>query len=224
MPYETLRELLTGLQRNGISDPRVLEAMARTPRDAFISDLALKEHAYADEALPIECEQTISQPFVVAYMTERLHLMPDDEVLEIGTGSGYQTAILSRLARHVYTMETHAKLHKLATERFEDLGLANISAITGDGTRGWPEPCLFERIIVTAGAAEAPEELLDQLAPCGFMVIPLGARDDQRITLITRAGERLQYQTLLPVRFVPLVPLVPEDCARIMRNEGETPD
>jgi protein-L-isoaspartate(D-aspartate) O-methyltransferase len=206
MRCETPRELLISLQRNGISDPRVLEAIARTPREAFISDYAFKEQAYADEALPIECEQTISQPFVVAYMTERLHLTPDNEVLEIGTGSGYQTAILSRLARHVYTIETHAELHRLATERFTQLGLTNITAIAGDGTRGWPEFRLFERIIVTAGAKEAPPELLDQLAPCGFMVIPLGSRDDQSITLITGNGGRMDYQTLLPVRFVPLVP------------------
>jgi protein-L-isoaspartate(D-aspartate) O-methyltransferase len=205
MRSETPRELLISLQRNGISDPRVLEAIARTPREAFISDYALKEQAYADEALPIECEQTISQPFVVAYMTERLHLTPDNEVLEIGTGSGYQTAILAGLARHVYTIETHAELHRLATERFTQLGLTNITAIAGDGTRGWPEFRLFERIIVTAGAKEAPPELLDQLAPCGFMVIPLGSRDDQSITLITRNGGRMEYQTLLPVRFVPLV-------------------
>ena len=205
MRSETLRELLISLERNGISDPRVLEAIARTPREAFISDCAFKEHAYADEALPIECEQTISQPFVVAYMTERLHLTPDNEVLEIGTGSGYQAAILSRLARHVYTIETHAELHRLATERFSQLGLSNITAIAGDGTRGWPEFRLFERIIVTAGASEAPPELLDQLAPSGFMVIPLGTRDDQRITLITRNDGRIEYQTLLPVRFVPLV-------------------
>ena len=206
MRSETLRELIIGLQRNGISDPRVLEAMARTPREAFISDCVLKEHAYADEALPIECEQTISQPFVVAYMTERLHLTPDNEVLEIGTGSGYQAAILSRLARHVYTIETHAELHRLATERFRQLGLANITAIAGDGTRGWPEFRLFERIIVTAGAEEVPNDLLDQLAPCGFMVIPLGSRYDQRITLITRCDGHTEFQALLPVRFVPLVP------------------
>ena len=206
MRSETLRELLTSLQRNGISDPNVLEAMARTPREAFISNEALKEHAYADEALPIECEQTISQPFVVAYMTERLHLTPDNDVLEIGTGSGYQAAILARLARHVYTIETHAELHRLATERFSQLGLTNITAIAGDGTRGWPEFRLFDRIIVTAGAREAPPELLDQLAPSGFMVIPLGTRYDQRITLITRNDGRIEHQTLLPVRFVPLVP------------------
>ena len=180
--------------------------MARTPREAFISDCVLKEHAYADEALPIECEQTISQPFVVAYMTERLHLTPDNEVLEIGTGSGYQAAILSRLARHVYTIETHAELHRLATERFRQLGLANITAIAGDGTRGWPEFRLFERIIVTAGAEEVPKDLLDQLAPCGFMVIPVGSRYDQRITLITRCDGHTEFQALLPVRFVPLVP------------------
>ncbi len=213
MLNETLRELLISLQRNGICDPRVLEAMARTPREEFISDSDLKEHAYADEALPIECEQTISQPFVVAYMTERLHLTPDCEVLEIGTGSGYQTAILSRLARHVYTIEMHAELHRLATGRFEKLGLANITAIVGDGTRGWPEQRLFERILVTAGAEETPKALLDQLAPRGFMVIPLGSRYDQRITLITRDGGNLEYQTLLPVRFVPLVPLAPEGSA-----------
>ncbi len=206
MRNETLRELLTGLQRNGISDPRVLEAIARTPREMFISDSALKEHAYADEALPIECEQTISQPFVVAFMTERLHLTPDNDVLEIGTGSGYQTAILSRLARHVYTIETHVELHRLAAERFARLGLTNITAIAGDGTRGWPEFRLFDRIIVTAGTEEAPKPLLDQLAPCGFMIIPLGLRDDQRVTLITRTGGRFDYQALLPVRFVPLVP------------------
>jgi protein-L-isoaspartate(D-aspartate) O-methyltransferase len=207
MYHETLRELLISLQHNGIADPRVLDAIAHTPREEFLTDPGLKEHAYADEALPIECEQTISQPFVVAYMTERLHLTPDSEVLEIGTGSGYQAAILSRLARHVFTIEVHAELNRLAMERFAKLGLTNITAIVGDGTRGWPEPRLFERIIVTAGAEETPKALLDQLAPRGFMVIPLGARYDQRITLITRDKDNLRYQTLLPVRFVPLVPL-----------------
>ncbi len=205
MRNETLQELLISLQRNGISDPQVLQAMARTPREMFISDSALKEYAYADEALPIECEQTISQPFVVAFMTERLHLTPDNEVLEIGTGSGYQAAILSRLARHVYTIETHDELHRPAVERFNELGLTNITAIAGDGTRGWPEFRRFERIIVTAGTETVPEELLDQLAPCGFMVIPLGLRDDQRVTLVTRSNGRIESQPLLPVRFVPLV-------------------
>lgn len=201
----TPRELLTGLQHNGISDPRVLEAIARTPRDMFISDEALKAHAYADEAFPIECRQTITQPFVVAFMTERLHLTPDHEVLEIGTGSGYQAAILSRLARHVYTIECHAELNRLAAERFKKLGLTNITAAVGDGSKGWPEFRLFDRIIVTAGTDEVPDELLDQLAPGGFMVIPLGPLDSQRVTLVTRTGGHLEYQPLLPVRFVPLV-------------------
>ncbi len=205
MRNETLRELLLSLRHNGISDPRVLEAIAQTPREAFISDPALKAHAYADEALPIECEQTITQPFVVAFMSERLHLTRENDVLEIGTGSGYQAAILSRLARHVYTIESHTELHRLAVQRFEELGLSNITATCGDGTKGWPEYRLFDRIIVTAGTQEVPEDLLDQLAPCGFMVIPLGPRGDQRITLITRNNGRLEYQALLPVQFVPLV-------------------
>jgi protein-L-isoaspartate(D-aspartate) O-methyltransferase len=203
---ETLRELLNGLQRSGISDTRVLRAIARTPREAFISDAEFKAHAYADEAFPIECEQTISQPYVVAFMTERLHLDASQEVLEIGTGSGYQTAILSRLAAHVYTIETHETLHRIATGRFAQLGLSNITAIRGDGARGWPQFRFFERILVTAGAEAAPEDLLRQLAPCGFMVIPLGPSGEQRITLITRGNGRLALQPLLPVRFVPLVP------------------
>ncbi len=205
MRDETRRELLLSLRQNGISDPRVLGAIAEIPREAFISDPALKAHAYADEALPIECEQTISQPFIVAYMTERLHLTRENDVLEIGTGSGYQAAILSKLARHVYTMECHAELHRLAAQRFQQLGLLNITAIAGDGSRGWPEYRLFDRIIVTAGAKQVPDELLNQLAPCGFMVIPVGPRDDQKIALITRNGGRVDYQSLLPVRFVPLV-------------------
>ncbi len=206
MKEESLRELLRSLQHNGISDPRVLDAIARTPREEFISDRGQKAHAYADEALPIECGQTISQPFIVAYMTERLHISPDHDVLEIGTGSGYQAAILSRLARHVYTMECHLDLHRLAEARFTRLGLMNITAIHGDGTKGWPQYRLFDRIIVTAATEAVPEQLLDQLAPCGFMVIPLGLFDGQRITLITRSNGRTAYQTLLPVRFVPLVP------------------
>ncbi len=203
---EALRDLLYSLQHNGIGDPRVLGAIARIPRELFISEDVLKAHAYADEPLPIECDQTISQPFIVAYMTERLNVAPDQDVLEIGTGSGYQTAVLSELARHVYTIERHLELHELAVERFERLGLRNITAIHGDGTRGWPQNRLFDRIIVTAGTREVPEALLDQLAPCGALVIPVGPSYDQRITLITRADGREQYQTLIPVRFVPLVP------------------
>jgi protein-L-isoaspartate(D-aspartate) O-methyltransferase len=205
MRDKDLRGLLYSLQQNGISDPHVLDAVARTPREEFISDQALKANAYVDEALPIECEQTISQPYIVAYMTERLHVSPLNDVLEIGTGSGYQAAILSRLARHVYTIETHFELHRIATERFQLLGLENITPIHGDGTKGWPEFRLFDRIIVTACAEEVPEDLIDQLAPGGFMVIPLGPSEGQRITLITRIDGRIEPQSLLPVRFVPLM-------------------
>jgi len=206
MRDDTLRELLRSLQLSGISDPRVLDAMARTRREDFISNAQLKARAYANEALPIECEQTISQPYIVAYMTERLHVTAHHDVLEIGTGSGYQAAILSKLARHVYTVEIYRELHLLAAARFAELGLTNVTAIHGDGTKGWPQPRLFDRIVVTAAAAEVPEILLDQLAPCGFMVIPIGPHDGQRIVLITRSGGRVEYQTLLPVRFVPLLP------------------
>jgi protein-L-isoaspartate(D-aspartate) O-methyltransferase len=206
MKQNGLRELLYSLQQNGISDPLVLDAIAAMPREAFISGPALKAHAYDDEALPIECKQTISQPYIVAYMTERLHVMPESEVLEIGTGSGYQAAILARLARHVYSIESHYDLHRLATGRFDKLRIGNITAIHGDGTKGWPDFRLFDRIIVTAGAPEIPDDLIVQLAPGGFMVIPLGPRDHQRITLITRRNGRIEPQTLLPVRFVPLLP------------------
>jgi protein-L-isoaspartate(D-aspartate) O-methyltransferase len=206
MKDDALQELILSLKRNGISDPRVLDAIERTPREAFISNACLKARAYADEALPIECEQSISQPYIVAYMTERLHLGPSHGVLEIGTGSGYQAAILSRLARHVYTIETHLELHRLALERFAKLGLTNITARCGDGTKGWPEDQCFDRIIVTAAAQEVPPGLINQLAPGGFMLIPLGRAGYQRLTLITRTNGRIARQTLLPVRFVPLLP------------------
>ncbi len=203
---DAVLDLLRSLQKDGIFDPLVLGAIAKTPRDLFISDSALKTYAYEDEALPIECEQTLTQPFVVAYMTERLHIGAADTVLEIGTGSGYQAAIAARLARHVCTMETHLELHKLAQERFDRLGLTNITAIHGDGTKGWPKRRLFDRILVTAGTNEVPPDLLDQLAPCGALIIPLGPPDDQRLTLITRSNSHMERQALLPVRFVPLLP------------------
>ncbi len=203
---EALRNLLYSLQLTGIGDPRVLGAIAKIPRELFISDEGLKSHAYADEPLPIECNQTISQPYIVAYMSERLNLAPDQDVLEIGTGSGYQTAILSQLARHVFTIERHLQLHDLAVQRFQRLGLHNVTAIHGDGTKGWPDNRHFDRIIVTAGAAQAPDALLGQMARCGSMIIPLGPRYDQRITLVTRTNGHLEYQTLIPVQFVPLLP------------------
>jgi protein-L-isoaspartate(D-aspartate) O-methyltransferase len=197
--------LLKSLEEKEISDPAVLGAIAEVPRELFISEPHLRQHAYDDAALPIECRQTISQPFVVAYMTERLRVMRHHGVLEIGTGSGYQTAILAHLARHVYTIERHPELHELAMARLRSLGLSNVTAIVGDGTKGWPEPRLFDRILVTAGSRKVPKALVDQLAPSGLMLIPLGARRIQRLTLITCRDGRVEAQKLLPVRFVPLL-------------------
>jgi protein-L-isoaspartate(D-aspartate) O-methyltransferase len=205
MMDERLESLIYLLQRNAIADPRVLAAMRDIPRDFFIESANLKPLAYADEALPIECGQTISQPYIVAYMTERLNVQRKHDVLEIGTGSGYQTAILSRLARHVYTIEIHEELHRLAVGRFKALGLDNITALCGDGSKGWPEHRLFDRILVTAGVSAAPPDLVGQLGPCGAMVIPLGKTSSQRIALVARAETRVDYQSLIPVRFVPLL-------------------
>lgn len=197
--------LLRSLEDKGISDPVVLDALAKTPRELFISESDLKPLAYEDAALPIECQQTISQPFIVAYMTERLRISPGHEVLEIGTGSGYQTAILARIARHVYTIERHKPLHELALARFSQLGLTNITAIVGDGTKGWPARRLFDRILVTACAQKVPPALSKQLSSCGSMIVPVGVRWDQRLTLVARCGRREEVQRLLPVRFVPLL-------------------
>jgi protein-L-isoaspartate(D-aspartate) O-methyltransferase len=198
-------ELVATLTRRGISDARVLVAVAAVPRDLFV-DPGYVESAYADSALPIACGQTISQPYVVAYMTEKLAAKPDDEVLEIGTGSGYQAAILAKLCRHVYTIERHEALHQAAVERFDRLGIRNITAIVGDGGAGWPEPRLFERIIVTAAAREAPAALLGQLKDGGRMIMPVGSRVfRQRLVQFDRTEAGIEKQDLLAVRFVPLV-------------------
>jgi protein-L-isoaspartate(D-aspartate) O-methyltransferase len=193
------------LEERGISDRRVLDAMASVPREMFVP-AAFRDEAWMDAALPIECQQTISQPYVVAYMTERLQVSPGHDVLEIGTGSGYQAAILARLARHVYTIERHEALHRVAVQRFRRLGLENVTAIVGDGMKGWPEPRSFHRIIVTAAAPEIPEALASQLAAGGLMIVPVGGRKMQRLMLVTRPGEKIETQELLPVRFVPLLP------------------
>jgi protein-L-isoaspartate(D-aspartate) O-methyltransferase len=205
MSNATPRKLLAELQRFSISDPRVLLAMEDVARDKFVEPQDARLLAYEDTALPIGCGQTISQPFIVAYMTERLRIMPYHDVLEIGTGSGYQTAILSKLARQVFTIERHHDLSQEAQRRFRSLGLRNITAIEGDGSFGWPKDRLFDRIIVTACARRTPQCLLHQLAPCGMMLIPLGKGLDQRLTLIARTDRRDEVQELLPVRFVPLV-------------------
>jgi protein-L-isoaspartate(D-aspartate) O-methyltransferase len=197
--------LIMQLRRRGIRDTRVLRAIERVPRELFV-DEAFVDHAYQDIALPIECGQTISQPFVVAFMTEKLELDDRHKVLEIGTGSGYQAAVLSYLCRRVYTVERWRELQKAAERRFAKLNITNITTIIGDGWLGWPPQAPFDRIIVTAAALDAPAALLDQLKKGGRMIIPLGeTRDAQSLVQIDKTEERLVETPLLPVRFVPLV-------------------
>jgi len=197
--------LIMQLRRRGIRDTRVLRAMEAVPREMFV-DEAFADHAYQDIALPIECGQTISQPFVVAFMTERLALEPTHKVLEVGTGSGYQAAVLSHLCRRVYTVERWRELQKSAEERLARLKINNVTTIIGDGWLGWPPQAPFDRIIITAAALDAPAALLDQLRECGRMIIPLGeTRDSQSLVQIDKTEEGLVETPLLPVRFVPLV-------------------
>jgi protein-L-isoaspartate(D-aspartate) O-methyltransferase len=197
--------LIMHLRRRGIRDTKVLRAIERVPRELFV-DEAFAGHAYQDIALPIECGQTISQPFVVAYMTEKLALDPRHKMLEIGTGSGYQAAVLSYLCRRVYTVERWRELQKGAEQRLAQLKIANVTTIIGDGWLGWPPQAPFDRIIVTAAALDAPAALLDQLKEGGRMIIPLGeTRDAQSLVQIDKTEEGLVETPLLPVRFVPLV-------------------
>ena len=197
--------LLMELRGQGITDTRVLNAMEATPRDLFVPD-HLQDQTWENTALPIGRGQTISQPIVVALMTARLQVGERMRVLEIGTGSGYQAAILARLARRVYTIERHRELVPAAQARFDALGLHNISTRVGDGSRGWPEAAPFDRIIVTAAAARVPPKLLEQLAPEGIMVIPVGESTwDQKLLRIVRTEDGFQEEVLMDVRFVPLV-------------------
>ena len=197
--------LIMQLRRRGIRDTRVLRAIERVPRELFV-DPAFADHAYQDIALPIECGQTISQPYVVAFMTEKLELADSNKVLEIGTGSGYQAAVLSHLCRHVYTVERWRELQKAADRRVAKLGITNIATIIGDGWIGWPPQAPFDRIIVTAAAPEAPRALVDQLKPRGRMIIPLGqSRDTQSLVQIDKTEIGITEKSLLPVRFVPLL-------------------
>jgi len=203
------RDLVAGLRHAGIADERVLAAMEAVPRALFVPD-SFGDQSYQDTALPIDCGQTISQPFVVAAMTAMLEVGPRMKVLEVGTGSGYQAAVLSRLSRRVYTVERFRKLLRQAEARFRALDISNITTRFGDGMKGWPEQAPFDRIIVTAGAAEVPRTLLDQLtADGGVMVIPVDERPgvmNQRLLRISRRGEAFETRPLEPVRFVPLLP------------------
>jgi protein-L-isoaspartate(D-aspartate) O-methyltransferase len=198
-------ELIMSLRNQGIRDQRILEAIERTPREMFLGP-SFQPMAYADQALPIACGQTISQPYVVAFMTDRLKLNDRCKVLEIGTGSGYQTAILSPLCRRVYTIERYRTLANEAEERFKALGLSNITQMVGDGHKGWPKQAPFDRIIVTAAARQMPQALADQLAIGGIMIIPLeDGFMSQELVRITRDEHGFTHERLLAVRFVPLV-------------------
>lgn len=194
------------LRRDGVTDEAVLSALGRVPRDLFVPDL-FRDQAWEDTALPIALGQSISQPLIVGLMTQALELEPRHTVLEIGTGSGYQAAVLSRLCRRVYTIERLKPLLVEAEKRFQRLRLHNITTRFGDGTRGWPEVAPFERILVTAaGGPEPPKDLTDQLAVGGVMVIPLGVDDrGQRVVRFRRTAEGLVREELWPVRFVPLL-------------------
>jgi protein-L-isoaspartate(D-aspartate) O-methyltransferase len=187
----------------GIRSIQVLEAMRAVPRHLFVppDELAV---AYADGPLPIGHWQTISQPYIVALMTELLELNPAYRVLEVGTGSGYQTAILSRLAGEVHSVELLPDLAEQARGRLGGLGCTNVSVHTGDGSQGWPEAAPYDRILVTACAPQVPQPLLDQLADPGRLVLPVGARDSQRLEVWTRRGMNFNHQTHIAVAFVPL--------------------
>jgi protein-L-isoaspartate(D-aspartate) O-methyltransferase len=192
------------LQARGIVDPRLIEAMARIPREQFVSK-SLAAEAYSDGALPIGCGQTISQPYVVALMTQALALNGSERILEIGTGSGYQTAILAELAREVITIERHEILSQQAAARLAELGCQGVKFVIGDGTLGWPEDAPYDRILVAAAAAGTPQPLFEQLVPGGILVIPVGGQDHQTLQAIRKVGAEPQVETLSACRFVPLI-------------------
>ncbi|MBN9579282.1 MAG: protein-L-isoaspartate(D-aspartate) O-methyltransferase, partial [Alphaproteobacteria bacterium] len=208
-------QLVMALRRQGITDMRVLNAMERTPRDLFVEE-AFGSSAYQDSALPIACGQTISQPYIVAFMTEALAVGEKMRVLEIGTGSGYQSAVLAPLCRKIYTIERHRPLLKAAEARFKALKLDNIVTKLGDGYKGWPEQAPFDRIVVTAAFPQVPESLIAQLKPGGIMVVPVGEQRpgesiSQLLTKIIRTETGVKREALIPVMFVPMVPGLPRE-------------
>jgi protein-L-isoaspartate(D-aspartate) O-methyltransferase len=211
---EKVAKLILELRRQGICDTRVLSAIERVPRELFVPP-AFRERAYENVALPIGHGQTISQPYVVALMTEALELTGRHIVLEIGTGSGYQAAVLARLARRVFTIERHRAMLKVAEERFKELRLNNITCRFGDGTKGWPEQRKFDRIIVTAAAATIPDALFESLGEDGILVAPVGEeKRDQMLTRVRRTLGGFAAEALGVVRFVPLVAGLPRAAAR----------
>ena len=193
------------LRGGGITDTRVLAAMRKVPRDLFVPP-EQQSAAYEDRPLPIGFGQTISQPYVVAFMTEALALSPSDVVLEIGTGSGYQAAVLGEIVREVYTIEIVPELAARARGTLDAQGYRHVQVRTGDGYRGWPERAPFPKIIVTAAPEEVPQALIDQLSIGGTMVVPVGPRDGvQELRIITKTERGIVTERSLPVRFVPMV-------------------
>ncbi|SEK28529.1 protein-L-isoaspartate(D-aspartate) O-methyltransferase [Roseovarius nanhaiticus] len=212
-PAERKMQFLFALRSKGITDNRVLDAMERIDRGPFIRGY-FADRAYEDMPLPIACGQTISQPSVVGLMTQALKLTGRDKVLEVGTGSGYQAAILSLLARRVYTVDRHRRLVQEAMQIFSALDLTNITALTADGSFGLPDQAPFDRILVTAAAEDPPGPLLAQLKVGGIMVVPVGQSDTvQRLIRVTRLERGFDYDELRPVRFVPLIEGLGRDTA-----------
>jgi protein-L-isoaspartate(D-aspartate) O-methyltransferase len=208
---EKLMQLMLSLRQAGITDRRVLEAIEKTPREIFV-ERAFRDRAFEDIPLPIACGQTISQPAIVARMMQALEITPRCKVLEVGAGSGYVCAILSRLARRVYGIERHKGLALEARERMARLGISNVTIRAGDGTRGWPEQAPFDRILLSAAAEDAPVPLLEQLRPGGIMVLPVGQTDEvQQLIKIEKTEDGPKYSELGDVLFVPLVEGLPED-------------
>ncbi len=206
-------QFILGLRSKGITDARVLQAMEAIPREAFLEG-TFQPRAYADTPLPIDCGQTISQPSVVAQMTQALEITPRCKVLEIGTGSGYQAAILAKLTRRVYTIERHRPLARIAAKRLKALDLGNVTVITGDGSLGLPEQSPFDRILLTAASEDPPALLLKQLRVGGIMVLPVGQSDMvQTLIKIVKSDNGLEYTELGEVRFVPLLEGIAEDIA-----------
>lgn len=198
------QQLIETLRQSGIQDERVLAAIGEVPREMFV-DASLQDKAYANQALPLYLGQTISQPFMVALMTQALQLSGTERVLEIGTGSGYQTAILSRLATNVYSIERHQLLSDQSAERLIRLGRRNISYAVRDGSLGWPEVAPFDRILVTAAAPQVPPQLIAQLKIEGLLIIPVGSHRQQELQVVQRLLQGTQTRSLGHCVFVPLV-------------------
>ncbi|MCG8584682.1 MAG: protein-L-isoaspartate(D-aspartate) O-methyltransferase [Pirellulales bacterium] len=192
------------LAARGINNAAVLSAMRRVPRERFMSK-DQQPLAYQDNAAPIACGQTISQPYIVGLMTQALELTGNERVLEIGTGSGYQAAVVAELARDVVSVERHAELAEDAAATLTELGYENVDVVCADGTLGWPARAPYDRIIVTAASPTCPDALLDQLVDGGVTVIPIGEYDSQTLQRITKRGDRTQRVHLCPCRFVPLL-------------------